>query len=384
MVAGCPERGHPVYFCGAHPLRADNRLDFGSYWEHNTATPSSAASGEPQLESFRSMIRIYTQTENGISRTVGLEEQGERRGDIFWIDLLTPDAEELRFAEELSALEMPTKDEMREIEATSRLYCEDGARFMTTTVLSRVETDDPIIAEITFILKGRIIITIRHTDSYSFRVFSHQLLRTPGTNRDLVFVGLLETLVDRQADVLERFGTDLDALSKKVFGTSRRRRKSNEEDPDTEDLRDALEELGRVGDLITRQRDALVNLLRLITFAGNEDSCTDARESLYTALRSVSRDVNSLAEYASFLSNKINFMLDAVLGLINIEQNDIVKVFTIVSVLFLPPTLVASMYGMNFDWMPFLHSPYGFWIALFCMFMAASLPLIIFRLKRYI
>ena len=255
---------------------------------------------------------------------------------------------------------------------------------MTTTVLSRVETDDPIIAEITFILKGRIIITIRHTDSYSFRVFSHQLLRTPGTNRDLVFVGLLETLVDRQADVLERFGTDLDALSKKVFGTSRRRRKSNEEDPDTEDLRDALEELGRVGDLITRQRDALVNLLRLITFAGNEDSCTDARESLYTALRSVSRDVNSLAEYASFLSNKINFMLDAVLGLINIEQNDIVKVFTIVSVLFLPPTLVASMYGMNFDWMPFLHSPYGFWIALFCMFMAASLPLIIFRLKRYI
>ena len=330
------------------------------------------------------MIRIYTQTENGISRTVGLEEQDERRGDIFWIDLLTPDAEELRFAEELSALEMPTKDEMREIEATSRLYCEDGARFMTTTVLSRVETDDPIIAEITFILKGRIIITIRHTDSYSFRVFSHQLLRTPGTNRDLVFVGLLETLVDRQADVLERFGTDLDALSKKVFGTSRRRRKSNEEDPDTEDLRDALEELGRVGDLITRQRDALVNLLRLITFAGNEDSCTDARESLYTALRSVSRDVNSLAEYASFLSNKINFMLDAVLGLINIEQNDIVKVFTIVSVLFLPPTLVASMYGMNFDWMPFLHSPYGFWIALFCMFMAASLPLIIFRLKRYI
>ncbi|MGN0868402.1 MAG: magnesium transporter CorA family protein [Akkermansia sp.] len=330
------------------------------------------------------MIRIYTQTENGISRTVGLEEQAARRGEIFWIDLLTPDADELRFAEELSALEMPTKDEMREIEATSRLYCEDGARFMTTTVLSRVETDDPIIAEITFILKGRIIITIRHTDSYSFRVFSHQLLRTPGTNRDLVFVGLLETLVDRQADVLERFGTDLDALSKKVFGTSSRRRKSNEEDPDTEDLRDALEELGRVGDLITRQRDALVNLLRLITFAGNEDSCTDAHESLYMALRSVSRDVNSLAEYASFLSNKISFMLDAVLGLINIEQNDIVKVFTIVSVLFLPPTLVASMYGMNFDWMPFLHSPYGFWIALFCMFMAASLPLIIFRLKRYI
>lgn len=327
------------------------------------------------------MIRIYTQTENGISRTVGLEEQENRRGDIFWIDLLTPDADELAYAEQLCAIEMPTKDEQREIEATSRLYCEDGGRFMTTSVLSRVETDDPIIAEITFILKGRIIITIRHTDSYSFRVFSHQLLRMQDTNRDLVFIGLLETLVDRQADVLERFGTDLDTLSKKIFGT---RRRKEEDEPDTDDLRDALEELGRVGDLITRQRDALVSLLRLITFAGNEDSCTGAHDSLYVPLRPVSRDVTSLSEYAAFLSNKINFMLDAVLGLINIEQNDTVKVFTIMSVVFLPPTLIASIYGMNYDWMPFLHTPWGFWLALALMVLAAVLPLVIFRLKRYI
>lgn len=327
------------------------------------------------------MIRIYTQTDNGIARTVGLEEQETRRGDIFWIDLLTPDADELAYAEQLCAIEMPTKDEQREIEATSRLYCEDGGRFMTTSVLSRVETDDPIIAEITFILKGRTIITIRHTDSYSFRVFSHQLLRMQDTNRDLVFIGLLETLVDRQADVLERFGTDLDTLSKKIFGT---RRRKEEDEPDTDDLRDALEELGRVGDLITRQRDALVNLLRLITFAGNEDSCTGAHDSLYVPLRPVSRDVTSLSEYAAFLSNKINFMLDAVLGLINIEQNDTVKVFTIMSVVFLPPTLIASIYGMNYDWMPFLHTPWGFWLALALMVLAAVLPLVIFRLKRYI
>ncbi len=329
------------------------------------------------------MIRIYTQTESGIARTVGLEEQENRRGSVFWIDLLTPDAEELAYAEKLCAIEMPTKDEQREIEATSRLYCEDGGRFMTTSVLSRVETDDPIIAEITFILKGKVLITIRHTDSYSFRVFSHQLLRMQDTNRDLVFIGLLETLVDRQADVLERFGADLDSLSKKVFGT-RSRRKNEEDDPDTDDLRDALEELGRVGDLITRQRDALVNLLRLITYAGNEDACMNPQESLYGALRPVSRDVNSLSEYAGFLSNKISFMLDAVLGLINIEQNDIVKVFTIMSVVFLPPTLIASIYGMNYDWMPFLHTEWGFWLALALMVLSGGLPLVIFKLKRYI
>ncbi len=329
------------------------------------------------------MIRIYTQTEKGISRTVGLEDRDYNREQIFWIDLLTPDAAELRFAEELCAIEMPTKDEMREIESTSRLYCEDGGRFMTTTVLSRVETDEPMIAEITFILKGRMLVTVRHTDSYSFRVFSHQLLRMQGTNRDLVFIGLLETLVDRQADVLERFGTDLDALSKKVFGTHHTRN-SKEDDPDTDDLRDALEELGRVGDLITRQRDALVNLLRLITYAGNEDSCMDSHDSLYVPLRPVSRDVNSLSEYGSFLSNKINFMLDAVLGLINIEQNDIVKVFTIMSVVFLPPTLIASIFGMNFKHMPILDSPWGFWISLALMVLVGLVPLIIFKLKRYI
>lgn len=330
------------------------------------------------------MIRIYTQSDEGISRTVGLEEQNIRMADVFWIDLLTPDAAESEYVEKACGIEMPTKDEMREIEATSRLYCEDGARFMTTTVLSRVETDEPMIAEITFIIKGSLIITIRHTDSYSFRVFSHQLLRTQSTNRDLVFIGLLETLVDRQADVLERFGTDLDALSKKVFGTHHTRRKKKVEDPDTDDLRDALEELGRVGDLITRQRDALVNLLRMITFAGNEDSCMSSHDSLYVPLRPVSRDVNSLSEYASFLSNKINFMLDAVLGLINIEQNDIFKVFTIMSVVFLPPTLIASIYGMNFDHIPFLHTDLGFWFSIGLMVLAGVLPLVIFKLKRYI
>lgn len=329
------------------------------------------------------MIRIYSKTGQGISRTVGLETEITRPEDVFWIDLHTPNAEELAYAESFNQLEMPTKDEMREIEATSRLYCEDGARFMTTTVLCRVETDDPVIAEISFILKSNVLITIRHTDMYSFRVVSHNLLRMRDTNRDQVFISLLETLVDRQADVLERYGADLDALSKKIFGSHRSRR-SAENDPDTDDLRDALEELGQVGDLIGHQRDALVNLMRLITFAGNEESCACHDENLYNVLRPLSRDVNSLTEYAAFLSNKINFMLDAVLGLISIEQSDTVKVFTIMSVVFMPPTLIASIFGMNYKHMPFLETTWGFWGSLVLMALAAAIPLIIFRIKRYI
>lgn len=334
------------------------------------------------------MIRFYTQNENGIGRLVGIESiENAPLKDIFWVDLLTPDVGELQSAEQLCGIEMPTQDEMREIEATSRLYTEDGARFMTTTVLGRVETDEPTLSEITFILKGARIVTIRHSDSYSFRVFSHQLLRSKQITRDQVFIGLLETIVDRQADVLERFGTDLDSVSKKVFShrhTQRDRKERGKKEPATHELRLVLEELGSIGDLITRQRDCLVNLLRMLTFASNEEALDPNMETLYSRLRPISRDVNSLSEYASFLSNKINFMLDAVLGLINIEQNEIVKIFTVASVIFMPATLIASIYGMNFRNMPEIDNPYGYIGALGLMFLSIVGPLVFFRLKRFI
>lgn len=333
------------------------------------------------------MIRFYTQNENGINRQVGVDSLDSSAGEIIWVDLLTPDASELQYAEELCGIEMPTQDEMREIEATSRLYTEDGGRFMTTTVLVRVDTDEPTMSEITFILKGSRIVTIRHSDSYSFRVFSHQLLRTSQINRDQIFVGLLETIVDRQADVLERFGTDLDSLSKKVFShrhVAREKRNRAKKEPATQELRLMLEELGSIGDLITRQRDCLVNLLRLLTYASNEEAVDPSLETLYSRLRPISRDVNSLSEYASFLSNKISFMLDAVLGLINIEQNEIVKIFTVASVIFMPATLIASIYGMNFEHMPEIHSPYGYFGALAAMVISIVLPLAFFRIKRFI
>ena len=163
------------------------------------------------------MIRLYRQTPEGIERTTQVDAAEQHLDSVFWIDLLTPEPAEIKFVERLCGLEMPTYDEMREIEATSRLYTEDGARFMTTTVLSRVDTESPSLSEITFVLMGAKIITIRHSDSYSFRVFSHQLLRQKQISRDQVFTGLLETIVDRQADVLERFGAELDRLSKNIF-----------------------------------------------------------------------------------------------------------------------------------------------------------------------
>ncbi len=239
------------------------------------------------------MIRLYRQTPEGIERTTQVDAAEQHLDSVFWIDLLTPEPAEIKFVERLCGLEMPTYDEMREIEATSRLYTEDGARFMTTTVLSRVDTESPSLSEITFVLMGAKIITIRHSDSYSFRVFSHQLLRQKQISRDQVFTGLLETIVDRQADVLERFGAELDRLSKNIFRRDEPEGKSSKRVPVSSALRLTLQDLGRVGDLLTRQRDCLVNLLRLLTYASNEEALDDTNSTLYIKLRPLSRDVTS-------------------------------------------------------------------------------------------
>lgn len=249
-------------------------------------------------------------------------------------------------------------------------------------VLSRVDTESPSLSEITFVLMGAKIITIRHSDSYSFRVFSHQLLRQKQISRDQVFTGLLETIVDRQADVLERFGAELDRLSKNIFRRDEPEGKSSKRVPVSSALRLTLQDLGRVGDLLTRQRDCLVNLLRLLTYASNEEALDDTNSTLYIKLRPLSRDVTSLSEYANFLSSNVNFMLDAVLGLINIEQNEIVKIFTVAAVVFMPPTLIASIYGMNFAHMPGLENEYGYYISLVVMLVSIILPLVYFRSRR--
>lgn len=342
------------------------------------------------------MIRIYKQTENGFIRTVDKESSELDWTDAVWIDLLTPTYEELDRVGKVVELEMPSRDEMREIESTSRLYTEDGARFMTTTVLSRVDTENPEPAEITFILLDKRIITIRHTDSYSFRVFALQLLnKHKNLSRDQIFLGLLETIVDRQADVLERFGTELDRLSKIVFVDRNEKipgpatlttgkGKSGQKIQKEETLREVIIDLGRTGDLISRQRDCLANLSRLLTYAGQENLDTGAPSNMYSRLRPLSRDVASLAEYALFLSNKVNFMLDATLGLINIEQNQIVKLFTVASVIFMPPTLLASIYGMNFKHMPELDHPFFYPMILGLMLTFIILPLIFFRKKKWI
>jgi len=284
-------------------------------------------------------------------------EAGDFDPHTAWIDLYNPTRdEELTLEAQLGVL-LPTREDMDEIEASSRLYLEDGAAFMTAQVaffggLAQLQS-----GPVTFVLTGGRLVTIRYIDPASFKMFGDQLEKQPGHCADgpTTFLNLIDVIIDRTADLIEKTSHSIDQLSKEVF-TSKRRTK----------LETVLIRLGAAQNDIAKVRDSLVSLARLTVFAaGLERQVVGFRKTVelkefHDRLRTMSQDVASLNDHSSHVSGHIAFLLDAALGLINVEQNNIVKVISIVSAIFLPLTLIASIYGMNFDHMPFLHQPYAF------------------------
>ena len=296
-----------------------------------------------------------------------------------WVDLLEPTLEEERAVEQLLAIEVPTREEMREIETSNRLYEEDGALYMTATVLTRIDTERPEAAAITFILVGNKLITNRYHDTLPFRRFTAYAERhaAAATSAPSILAGLLESVIERIADVLERVGSDLDELSAGVFAPQRRRKSFSR------DMRAVMERIGRNGDLISKSRESLVSLGRLLSFV-QQSGHVSLTPEVRARLKTQSRDVLALSDHATFVSNKASFMLQATLGLINIEQNETVKIFSVVAVVFLPPTLIASIYGMNFHFMPELDWKLGYPLALLLMLASAVGPYLFFKRKGWL
>lgn len=296
-----------------------------------------------------------------------------------WLDLLEPTLEEERAVEQFLSIEVPTREEMREIETSNRLYEEDGALYMTATVVTRIDTDRPEAAAVTFILVRNKLITNRYHDPLPFRRFVAYAERHPAaaSSGPAVLAGLLEAVIERSADVLERVSVDLDELSAGIFPTPRARRDVSR------DMREVMERIGRIGDLISKSRESLVSLSRLLTFVQQTGAVTMSSE-IRARFKTLSRDVLALSDHASFVNNKTSFMLEATLGLINIEQNAIIKIFSVAAVVFLPPTLVASIYGMNFRFMPELGWPFGYPFAIALMILSAILPFLYFKRRGWL
>ena len=299
-----------------------------------------------------------------------------------WIDLHHPTKEEETAVEKALGLLVPTREEMAEIEASSRLYSEGGAHFMTAVVLHQPGTETqlaPIATPVTFILAGSRLVTVRYEKPRAFDIFLARAQKKDAAcgSGSAVLVGLIEAVVDREADRVERIQGEVDKLGHGIFdmkggGMSRTRR-----------FDVAIKQVGREGELTQRSRDCLQSLDRMLTYlqAAMSDRADD--KGLRARTKTAQRDVQSLADHVGYLTGKIAFLLDATLGMINIEQNTIIKLFSVASVALMPPTLIASIYGMNFKHMPELEWPFGYPMAICLMIVSAVVPFIYFKKKGW-
>ncbi|MDJ0390046.1 magnesium transporter CorA family protein [Roseomonas sp. E05] len=329
------------------------------------------------------MMTTYTVRDGRTVQGEGIPSAEELRAAV-WIDLLAPTRAEEQAVQAALNLEIPTREEMQEIESSSRLYKEEVALFLTANFLYGVDQGEYGSTAITFVLAENNVVTVRYATPKAFTAFASRAMRTPSLlqSPDGVMLGLFEQVVDRLADVLERVGADMDRASRAAFRNARRPAKVKVKARDAE-MKDVLIALGEVGEVTSRANETLLGLSRILTFVGAEKS-TAVRKENKTGIKTLMRDVRSLVEHAAFLNNKANFLLDAVLGIINIDQNGIIKTFTVASVALMPPTLLASIYGMNFAHMPELQWHLGYPLALLVMVVSAILPVFYFKRKGWL
>ena len=330
------------------------------------------------------MLRIYRLENSHLVMAQESAEPNAFASPPVWLDLYNPTPEDYRYVEQLLSLHLPTREEMQEIEVSARLYQEDAAEFMTITSVSLLESDEPITTPITFVLKGNTLVTVRYAEPKAFANFVARAQKpnaVPVANGENIMMGLIEALLDRMADALERVGTDIDVVSRLVF----RKGAKDKPGPSGEDLQTAIERIGQNGDLLTKVRESLVSINRVLTYHTSVEQ-QDKKMTKDAKIRTkvLYRDVVALTDQATFLSSKINFLLDATLGLINLQQNQIIKIFSVAAVVFLPPTLVASIYGMNFHDIPELNWGLGYPWALGLMVASAVLPYIYFKRRHWL
>ncbi len=332
------------------------------------------------------MLTIYTVTDGGrlsVLDGAGVEPDAAALRQAVWIDMLQPTQAEEQAVQAALGIEIPTREEMQEIESSSRLYREDETLYLTANFLYGMETGDYGSTPITFVLSPTALITVRYVTPKAFSVFGARCQKTPQlllTSPDAVMLHLFEQIVDRLADILERTGGDMDRASQSAFRTARSGQKVTQKD---RDLKSALLTLGQVGEVTTRTSETLLGLTRILTFVSAEKANAVRKENQHL-IKTLVRDVRSLVDHGNFLANKATFLLDAVLGILNVEQTNIIKTFTVVSVALMPPTLIASIYGMNFEHMPELAWPIGYPLALLAMLATAVGPVWYFRRKGWL
>jgi len=300
-----------------------------------------------------------------------------------WLDLVDATEEERGLAERVTGLRVPTRAELSEIERSSRLSSRDGVLTMSTPMVSSRDGKHVAGAPLGFVLSRERLLTVRYAPMRALDSYAETMCDpdAPAPSSVGAFVGVLEAIVDRLADVLENVGTELDQLSHQIFrpetmGVRRMRRESAA-------MQTTLAGVGRVGDLVSNLRDGLVGISRIVAYVG-EVAADWMPAELRSRLATLRQDIASLNDYDVQITGKVQFLLDATLGFINIQQNNVIKVLTVASIVGIPPTLIASIYGMNFKDIPELSWTYGYPYGLTVIVLSAILPLLLFWRRGWI
>jgi magnesium transporter len=326
------------------------------------------------------MINAYS-VSDGLLLKLDCSNDTAGLAEATWIDLLEPTKEEEETVEALLHVDIPTREEMRSIDESSQVYRDGENLVMTLRIISRSTTPNLRLINVTFILTQKKLITLRYGDPTPFRTFVARAEKelTKLVSGEAVMIGLLEAIVDRAAEILQTVGDELEALSTDIFT----RDGSVSGLGNQADLRPVLQKIGRNGDIATRVRESLHSLARIVPYLQSEKIGAGS-DDIPARLDTVARDVTSLLDHDGYVMSNVTFLLDATLGLINIQQNAIIKIFSVAAVIFLPPTLIASIYGMNFEHMPELKWLFGYPYALFLMICSAVVPYYFFKRRRWL
>jgi magnesium transporter len=298
-----------------------------------------------------------------------------------WVDLEEPTREEEQLVERSLGFSVPTREDMVEIEPSSRLFERDGALVMTISVLFGVQEDNPQSAPISFVLKNGKLVTVRYVTPKPWLAFSREARVTEALVRDstTALIRLLDAIVDRLADELEESASEIERMSGNTF------RAPDGERVTTKRLQATLLQIGRVQSLVAKIRETAISTARSLSFlAASERLHGPEGVRSREQVASLAADIGALIDHSAFQSSQLTFLLDASLGLISIEQNAAMKLFSWAALVFLPPTLVAGIYGMNFEHMPELGWLYGYPMALGLIVVSAVLPLWVLRRAGWI
>jgi magnesium transporter len=288
-----------------------------------------------------------------------------------WIDLLEPTKAEEQLAEALIGTNIPTRAEMLEIEPSSRLYERDGITVATASILHGVDEHCPDVDPVSFIVTDRHLVTLRYIDPPPFVSFAENAYADPklidspmGT-----LIGLMEAIVDKLADRLEEVSAELDRISQQTF---RHDKMETRRAPEIR-YEVLMNRIGATQRVLAKVRESSVSATRMLSFLSSTDRIENHSVHARHA-KSMIRDLNALSAHSDFVGDNVTFLLDAALGMIGLEQNKVMKIFSVVAVVLMPPTLIAGIYGMNFEHMPELRHVLGYPIALLAMLASAVLP----------